>query len=233
MRTILPFTVALFAFGCTESGLTPIPEPEGIADAPEESPNGDQDAPQVEDDPAEEEPPVEEEPPAEEEPAEEEPAEEEPAEEEPVEEEPVEEPVLEDTGVLEDTAEPVTIAEPDFDIASDPLYEHNFRPYPQDRVFTATNDVSDPTGDREDWIAFNTLASQNTTTRVTFTLDCAGDAEAQIIDEDDFSNVGVPLTCGNTRDHQLLVNHDYLLRISAGSFDGSDVYVPYTITIEN
>lgn len=146
-----------------------------------------------------------------------------------------------DTETPEDTAADAFVgAAPDFDLPADPLFFHRFTPYgTADRTFTVTDDVSDPTGDREDWIGFRTLAGEQEITTVRVTLTCVGDAtdlRVEVWDDGPVSPVRTTtmVRCGDDRKPlSLQTNHDYLLRVFFPYPDGSEVYVAYDLTATN
>ena len=129
------------------------------------------------------------------------------------------------------------IAPLDGDSIQNPALFVNFRPT-GDRVLVYSNDISQPEGDIEDWVAFNTIASQSPNTRIWITVECDGynqDSEdrVRVTLWDGFEELlSMRASCGDVR-RQLTVepNHDYKARIHFQA--GGPYYVQYTLTIDS
>jgi uncharacterized protein YraI len=129
------------------------------------------------------------------------------------------------------------IAPLDGDSIQNPALFVNFRPT-GDRVLVYSNDISQPEGDIEDWVAFNTIASQSPNTRIWITVECNGYDQAsedrlRVTLWDGFEELlSMRASCGDVR-RQLTVepNHDYKARIHFQA--GGPYYVQYTLTIDS
>lgn len=128
------------------------------------------------------------------------------------------------------------IAPLDGDSIQNPALFVNFRPT-GDRVLIYNNDISQPEGDIEDWVAFNTIASQSPNTRIWITVECNGYDQAsedrlRVTLWDGFEELlSMRASCGDVR-RQLTVepNHDYTARIHFQA--GGPYYVQYNLTID-
>jgi uncharacterized protein YgiM (DUF1202 family) len=124
----------------------------------------------------------------------------------------------------------------DGDSLTNPALFVNFRPT-GDRQLVYNNDISSPEGDIDDWVKFNTVASQSNTTNVWLTVTCNGyDAESEnwlrVTLWDGFDEqLSLRASCGDEAKRlTVLPNHDYTARIH---FNGSGTYyVQYNLLIE-
>lgn len=139
-----------------------------------------------------------------------------------------------DTGPpVGDTAEPlgVDVAPFDGDTAQLPLVAHRFTPHAGDRTVVVGDAVSAPAGDREDFVAFTTIASDNTTTRVTATLTCTGaPVRAEVLDVDGVRQASV--ACGETRQLTLRTHADFVARVFPSEVSGQ-VHSTWQLVLEN
>lgn len=129
------------------------------------------------------------------------------------------------------------IAPFDGDSIQNPAVFVNFRPT-GDRVLIYSNDISQPEGDFEDWVAFNTVASQSPTTRIWISVECNGYDEAsedrlRVTLWDGFEEqITMTARCGDVRrQFNLKPNHDYSARIHFQA--GGPYYAQYTVTIDS
>jgi uncharacterized protein YgiM (DUF1202 family) len=127
------------------------------------------------------------------------------------------------------------IAPLDGDSINNPALFVNFRPTGE-RQLNYSNDISQPEGDIEDWVKFNTIASQSPTTYVWITVECNGyDAASEdrlrVTLWDGFEEqLSLRASCGDVQ-RRLTVepNHDYTARIHFQA--GGPYYVQYNLTI--
>jgi hypothetical protein len=111
--------------------------------------------------------------------------------------------------------------------------------YNQNSPFEVNDDISSGQGDREDWIAFKTIASENNTTRLDLTLTCSGDTNGfSVRIWDDAGQAPVPTRHGincatGFKQVTLLTNHYYLARVHYPNDSDEPRYTEYVLGIEN
>ena len=98
------------------------------------------------------------------------------------------------------------------------------------------DDVSAPFGDVHDWVGFTTPAPQNSTVRMTLSLDCEGDDSLRAVLWDDESGPsplegGSTVSCGGERNIYLDTNHDFLVRLHFPQATDEQKIVDWELTV--
>jgi hypothetical protein len=102
-------------------------------------------------------------------------------------------------------------------------------------VLTYSSELSSPTGDDVDWVAFTAYGPPNQSTYVYMRLDCTGNGGVTATLEKDGTLVkdSRQLACGNYDfAMKVLGGQEYMLVLRAGSSGGPLRYVKYTLTIK-